>query len=415
MPIDRMPGETRALSVRQREYTFYRFRLQVMEGPDRGLECTSEAAELVIGAAQGTELTLTDPSASRHHCSITATPAGFLLRDLGSTNRTTLAGYRIESAYLKTGAVIGVGETTIRFDSLADEVHEPLSEDERYGRVLGRSAAMRRIFAIVPRIAASDSTILIQGETGTGKGLLAETIHQQSGRAAGPFVVLDCSAIAPSLIEAELFGHTKGAFTGANAARSGVFEAARGGTVFLDEIGELSLEMQPKLLRALEERVVRRVGSVDSVRLDVRVIAATNRDLRQEVNRGAFRADLFYRLNVVRIHIPPLRERRDDIVLLVAHFYEHFVTSGDPAPPAELVEALVRQDWPGNVRELRSAIERALLMGDAISSREHAGHKPLPSPFQAPAGTPDPAQQEAFDFSLSFRAAKQQAMASWSG
>ena len=212
--------------------------------------------------------------------------------------------------------------------------------------------------------------MLIEGETGTGKSLLAEAVHQQSRRAAGPFVVVDCGAIPATLIESELFGHEKGAFTGATQARVGHFEAAGGGTIFLDEIGELPLELQPKLLRVLEERVVRRVGGRDPLRVDVRVIAATNRDLRQEVNRGTFRPDLWYRLGTVKLAIPPLRERPEDIPRLVERFWGGLTGQPGAAPPRELLERFMRHPWPGNVRELRSAVERALLFGDADGTPE---------------------------------------------
>jgi len=340
---------------------------------------------------------------------ISVTDRGFLLRDLESRNGTTLAGYRVESAYLGPGAPIGVGESTLRFEPLPDEIVEPLADEERYGRILGQSTAMRRLFAALPRIAASDSTVLIEGETGTGKGLLAEVLHQQSPRAKGPFVVIDCSAIPPTLIEAELFGYMKGAFTNAIQARAGAFEAAAGGTVFLDELGELPLDMQPKLLRALEERVVRRIGSLDPVKLDVRMIAATNRDLRQEVNRGTFRSDLYYRLNIVRIRLPSLRERREDIPPLVAHFYEQFASASDARPPAELVSAFVKQDWPGNVRELRAAVERAILMQDQALWFEATLGAP---PGEVPKVEPSVDHED--DLALgSFRAAKERAVGRW--
>ncbi|UQA61169.1 sigma 54-interacting transcriptional regulator [Polyangium aurulentum] len=418
------PGETVALVVRPRECAIGRFRIQVVSGPDRGLEKISDGQELAIGTANANHLILTDRAVSRHHCLINATDQGFLLRDLGSKNGTTLGGFRIQGAFLAPGALLGVGESTLRFEQLADEIVEPLADEERYGRVLGQSTAMRRVFAALPRIAASDSTVLIEGETGTGKGLLAEVIHQKSPRARGPFIVVDCSSIPPNLIEAELFGHAKGAFTGADRARPGAFEAAAGGTIFLDELGELPLDMQPKLLRALEERVVRRVGSLDPVKLDVRVIAATNRDLRQEVNRGAFRSDLFYRLNIVRIRLPSLRERREDIPMLIAHFHEQFARGGDPRPPAELVTAFARQDWPGNVRELRAAVERAILMQDpALWFGANLGASPVasPPPPETPPETPPatpPATTYGFsyedDLTLgSFRAAKERAVARW--
>lgn len=341
-----------------------RFRVQVISGPDTGSGKVSESDEFSIGLAPGNQLVLTDRTVSRHHCSIRATNEGFLLQDLGSRNGTTLGGYRISSAYLTANCQIGIGQTTLEFLALPEPIVEPLAERGRHGRLLGESAAIRHIFALLPRIVASDSTILLEGETGTGKGLLAELIHERSPRANGPLVVIDCGSIPQSLIEAELFGYLKGAFTGAQSARPGAFEGAAGGTVFLDEVGELPLDMQPKLLRALEERVVRRIGSLEPVRLDVRIIAATNRDLRYEVNRGTFRADLFFRLNTLRIRLPSLRERREDIPLLVHHFYQQFSRDGDPPLSAEMLTHFMNQSWPGNVRELRSAVERAVLMGD---------------------------------------------------
>lgn len=405
------------MTIRPREVAFSRFQVQALEGPDQGASALSEGTELAVGTAPGNQLVLADRTVSRHHCLIQITPEGFLLKDLGSTNGTTLGGYRIREAFLRSGATVGVGGTSLRFEVLADEVREPISEEsvDPQGRVLGASAAMRRIFAALPRVAAADATVLLEGETGTGKGAITELIHQMSPRAGGPFVVIDCAAIPPTLIEAELFGHAKGAFTGAQAARAGAFEAAQGGTVMLDEIGELRLDLQPKLLRALEERQIRRIGSVEPVKLDVRVIAATNRDLRQEVNKGGFRSDLYYRLNVVRIRIPPLRERREDIPLLCAHFYRQFSREADPSPPAELVEALMRQDWPGNVRELRGAVERAVLMGDPELWRETVlgAEAPASDDASAAAAASATAAGEPGDLDLSFRSAKERATARW--
>jgi DNA-binding NtrC family response regulator len=236
---------------------------------------------------------------------------------------------------------------------------------------------MRKLTAVLERIARTDSTVLLEGETGTGKTLIAHTLHRASERADRPFIVVDGSAIAPSLIESELFGHERGAFTGAHATRAGAFEGASGGTLFLDEIGELPLDLQPKLLRALEERVVKRIGSSEPIRLDVRLIAATNRDLDVEVARGSFRADLFYRLNVVRVRVPSLRERREDIPLLASSFFRQLGGRDVPAP--ELLARLMRRPWPGNVRELRSAVERIVLLGsdelgeaDAVAGGESA-------------------------------------------
>jgi DNA-binding NtrC family response regulator len=382
-----------------RELRFPRYRLTVIEGPDRDSAIDGGEAELSIGSAPANALILTDSAVSRHHIAITPTRRGHLVRDLGSTNGTAINGVVVERAYLAPGAVIAIGQSRLRFDALRGEERAALSSDARWGRALGTSEAMRRIFAVLPRLADSDATILLEGETGTGKGLLAEAIHDASPRADGPFIVLDCGAIPPTLIESELFGHEKGAFTGASAARIGGFEAARGGTVFLDEIGELPLDMQPKLLRAIEDRVVKRVGGNEAVRLDIRIVAATNRDLRTEINHGRFRSDLYYRLNTFRLRIPPLRERRDDVALLVAHFYNQ-LSPGEP-PPAALISELVRHDWPGNVRELRAAVERAVLLGDPAVWRSLSGEA---------SGT---AEDDRFVDGTSFRAAKERAVAAW--
>jgi DNA-binding NtrC family response regulator len=275
---------------------------------------------------------------------------------------------------------------------------------------------MRRLFALVPRIAASEASVLIGGETGTGKTVLARAIHDASPRAAGPFVVVDCGSIPPTLIESVLFGHDRGAFTGAHAARAGAFESAAGGTVFLDEIGELPLDLQPKLLRVLEARQVQRIGEVEPVDVDVRFIAATHRDLHDLVARGAYRSDLFYRLGVVTLTVPPLRERRGDIPGLVSQFYREL--AGGAEPPAELLCAFARMDWPGNVRELRNAVERAVVLGDAAPEDP----EPDPRPPRAGAGPgPGPGDlcdavridTDAFDPELAFRAAKAEAIARW--
>jgi two-component system, NtrC family, response regulator GlrR len=391
-----------------RELRFARYRLTVIEGPDRERAVDGGAAELAIGTAPGNAVVLTDSSVSRHHIAITPSPRGLLVRDLGSTNGTALNGVVIERAYLAPGAVLSIGHSRLRFDPIGGEDRAALSAEGQWGRALGVSEAMRRMFAVLPRLAESDATILLEGETGTGKGLLAEAIHDASPRAKGPFVVVDCGSIPPTLIESELFGHERGAFTGATAARIGGFEAARGGTVFLDEIGELPLDMQPKLLRAIEDRMVKRIGGNEHVRLDIRIVAATNRDLRAEINQGRFRSDLYYRLNTFRLRIPPLRERRDDIALLVAHFYRQLSPGGEP-PPADLLAELARHDWPGNVRELRAAVERAVLLGDPAVWRALSGDGEASDAVDAPAPTAD----EQLADGASFRAAKERAVAAW--
>jgi transcriptional regulator with GAF, ATPase, and Fis domain len=386
-----------------KELRFHRFVLRVVDGLDKGREyASSSAAEISVGTAESNALVLTDPTVSRYHFVLQVSPQGVILRDLDSTNGTQLGGFRVGTAYLTTGATIALGMTRLRYDELPEQLDEPLSADDYFGRILGKSVAMRRIFSVLPRIAAADTTVLLEGETGTGKSVLAEAIHGASARAAKPFVVVDCGSIPPALIESELFGHERGAFTGATRARAGAFESAAGGTVFLDELGELPLELQPKLLRALEERAVKRVGGSDLVRLDMRVIAASNRNLRQAVNRGTFRADLYFRLNIVRIEVPPLRERRDDIALLVASFYEQLAQPPGSQPPPGLVEHLASQDWPGNVRELRNAVERAVLMQDAVLWQELTSES---------TSTTDTAYR--FDDALSFRAAKERATALW--
>jgi len=390
------PFATAPLGAGRREVTFQRFEVKAEEGPDRGRSAASTGAELSIGTSDGNDLQLTEDTVSRHHCSITVDRGRFLLRDLGSMNGTRLGGFRVETAYLKDGASFRLGRAKLRFRFVDGENREPLGDG--FGRLVGQSEAMRRIFAVLDRVAPASSTILLEGETGTGKGLLAEAVHEASPRSAGPFVVVDCASIPAPLVESELFGHVHGAFTGAAAERTGAFESARGGTIFLDEIGELPLELQPKLLRALEERTIKRVGSDSPIALDVRVIAATHRDLRAEVNRGAFRADLFYRLNIVRLRVPALRERPEDIAALVAHFHAQFQPD-DPVPPPALIARLERQAWPGNVRELRAAVERSLLLGDlALTDGEPGGAVHLDGRF---------------DPEVRFRVAKEQAVGRW--
>jgi two-component system, NtrC family, response regulator GlrR len=369
------------------------FVVKVLKGTedDQGREVGSCTEPLAIGTSPGNRLVLSDGLVSRHHCELTATPLGLYVRDLGSTNGTFIDGVRIDAGYLRPGARLVIGATTLSVEVAAEPMVETIPAAERFGRLLGTSPQMRRVFAVLERVAPSETTVLLEGETGTGKTLMAQMLHERSERAGEPFVVVDCSAIPPTLIESELFGHEKGAYTGAHAARAGAFEAARGGTVFLDEIGELPLDMQPKLLRALEERVIKRVGSTEPTRLDVRLVAATNRDLRTEVNRGAFRADLYYRLNTVRVKVPALRERPEDIPLLVATFYRQFAGEG-AAPPAALLGEMMRRPWPGNVRELRSAVERVVLLGDNLDSDEATA-------LEAPC-----------DFTISFRDAKEEAV-----
>ncbi|MEM6789769.1 MAG: sigma 54-interacting transcriptional regulator [Myxococcota bacterium] len=357
--------ETDVLAVAPRPLVD-RIVVDVVAGRDRGRRARADGAdEVSVGTAPGSGLALTDPTVSGHHCSLQRGPRGVRLRDLGSTNGTFLSGHRVVEADLEPGTRFVVGETTLELAVEAGP--DDVSDEEHFEGLRGTSLAMRRIFATLPRIAASDVSVLLEGETGTGKTLLASGLHDASTRAGAPFVVLDCGAVASTLIESALFGHERGAFTGAHEARDGIFVAADGGTVFLDEIGELPLDLQPKLLRVLEEGCVTPLGATEERRVDCRIIAATHRDIRARVNDGSFRADLFYRLAVMRITVPPLRERPDDIELLARHFFAQ-LSPEQPEPPPAWIARWRAQRWTGNVRELRSAVERAILLGDSWGS-----------------------------------------------
>src|SRR6478752_530385 len=362
---ERPPDAATRTLAGPRTLAFPKVRLKVLKGPDKGMTVTLVEDEILIGGADSAQLRLTDPTVSRNHCVIRMTAKGPLLRDLASTNGSRIDGVEVREAYVPRGATLELGHTQVRFDPLDESVELPLADSERFGRLWGRSTPMRRLFALAGRVAASDVTVLIEGETGTGKDALAEAIHQASPRTAGPLIVVDCGAIPPNLFESELFGHERGAFTGADRARAGAFEEADGGTLFLDEIGELPLPLQPKLLRVLEARELRRIGAAQPRKIDVRVIAATNRDLREEVNRGTFRQDLYFRLEVMRLRVPPLRERPDDIPVLVEHF-RSLAKPGAAAPPfsEETMRSFVAHPWPGNVRELRNAVERLTVLDD---------------------------------------------------
>jgi transcriptional regulator with GAF, ATPase, and Fis domain len=338
-----------------------RFEVVVVDGPDRGARAVSSDDELTIGTAAGCHLQVTDPAVSRHHCAIRVTARGLELRDHGSTNGTFVGEHEFVRGYIRSGARLRLGTTTVVVSILADEIAQPLASGSTFGDLVGGSSAMRRLYPMLERCAQSDATVLIEGETGTGKELVAEAIHLASARRGKPFVVVDCGALPRQLTESELFGHVRGAFTGAEADRIGAFEQAQGGTIFLDEIGELALDLQPLLLRALENHTIRRVGTNDQRDIDVRVVAASHRDLRALVNEKRFRADLYYRLNVLRVVVPPLRDRDGDIRLLATHFWQMF--RPDKPAPEDLLLELEAQTWPGNVRELRNMVERAALIG----------------------------------------------------
>ena len=331
------------------------------EGSDAGSELRTEHEPISIGKGRLSDLRLTDAMVSRRHAEIRLTRNGYLLVDLGSKNGTYVDGTRVEQAYLKPGAVFRVGETSIDFQPRDRRLQVSALTDNRFGQMVGQSFVMRTLFGVIAKVARLSATVMIRGETGTGKELVARAIHDHSPRREGPFVVVDCGAISPNLIESHLFGHEKGAFTGAVQAHVGAFEAANGGTVFLDELGELALPLQPKLLRLLQERVVQRVGGRRAKKLDVRVIAATHRDLEQAIADGEFRADLYYRLCVVPLEVPSLRERREDIPLLVEHLLER-LGGGARSIAAPALAKLEAHDWPGNVRELANVLESAAVL-----------------------------------------------------
>jgi len=336
----------------------------VTKGPDAGRTVKIEQPTFLIGKGDAADLQLTDPSVSREHLRLALMPNGIQLRDT-SKNGTKIGGLRVVEAILSADAVLSLGQTTLNIAIDAEPLTLPLSTSVTFGEAIGSSPVMRHLFAVLEQGAASEITILLEGESGVGKDVLARAVHQASPRKDGPFVVVDCGAIPPNLIESELFGHEKGSFTGAEGTRRGVFEEANGGTLFLDEIGELPLELQPKLLRALEAREYRPVGARATKKLDARIIAATNRKLAECVKRGEFREDLYYRLAVVRAHVPPLRDRQDDIVPIALAMLRRL--RGDEALdlPPDFAAVLREYSWPGNVRELRNVVERFALMGIA--------------------------------------------------
>ncbi len=340
------------------------FQLAVLEGEGRGREWRSTGQRCCIGTHASNDLLLADAKVSRFHCEVRLERGRAAVHDVGSTNGTALDGVPVVHAYLRAGSQLRLGETLLRFEIGSEVNRLPLSEHTWFGSLLGRSVAMREVFARLEKAAASTATVLLEGETGTGKTQAAEALHREGPRRDKRFVVVDCSAIPATLLESELFGHERGAFTGAEARRAGAFEQADGGTLFLDEIGELPLVLQPKLLRFLESREVQRVGGASPLSLDVRVVAGTNRGLRAEVNAGRFRPDLFFRLAVIEVHLPPLRNRPEDVPMLVEALLERLgAPPGSELRDPELAARLSRAAWPGNVRELRNWLERSMVYG----------------------------------------------------
>lgn len=353
--------------------------LVVVDGPDKGKKYALVKSLTNVGKKEDNDFRVSDKTVSRNHMEIEHTRDCFLLRDKDSTNGTYINGTRVKEAYLEPGDHIKLGNTVLEFHAFDEKVKIEPSKNNFFGELVGSSNKMRQIFGILEKISPTYATVVIEGETGTGKDLVAKAIHNFSPRKNRPFIVFDCGAVAPNLIESELFGHEKGAFTGAIRSRRGAFEEANGGTIFIDEIGDLGLDLQPKLLRALEQREVRRVGSNLPTPIDVRVICATNRNLKKEVSEGRFREDLYYRLSVVKISIPPLREKPEDIPLILEKFLREGKFNKKPDGSLRIarieddsLKVLERYQWPGNVRELQNVIERAASVAEVNSiSKQH--------------------------------------------
>jgi DNA-binding NtrC family response regulator len=391
------------VSYLDRGPTLHLRRCMLQSVDDPSVEWTFEKEEIRIGSMDDNDVVLGDDTVSRYHCRIVQDDTGYVLIDNSSTNGTFINKVRIREGFLKPGCIINAGQSQLTFNAKEEEVQIVPSRATRCGALIGGNAKMREIYSIIEKIAPTATTVVIDGETGTGKEVVAQSIHMLSPRSKGELVVFDCGAVPPNLIESELFGHEKGSFTGAMMTRTGLFEQADGGTLFLDELGELPLDLQPKLLRVLEQREVRRVGGAKSNKVDVRIIAATNRDLETEVRAGRFRQDLFYRLSVVRLHLPSLRDRTDDVPVLVQHFLENGVynrgPSGQPrvrAVSREAMTALQNYPWPGNVRELVNVVERAVSFCTSgsieLSDLPDYVRSARPAPQRDPSARPLPRQ-----------------------
>lgn len=336
-------------------------RFVVLAGPDKGDGYILSGAAIVVGSGRDCDISLSDKTVSRQHLAVEPKSNGVHVRDLGSKNGSFVHGARFKELLLGYGAEVTLGKTTLKFVPQEEVVDPAPAVKDRFGHMLGRDPRVRALFTVLEEVAPHDATVLLHGETGTGKEMLAEELHAHSHRNRAPFVVFDCAAVPRDLIASALFGHVRGAFTGAVAERRGAFLEAEGGTLFLDEIGELSQELQPTLLRVLDRKMIQPVGGSSYRKVDVRIVAATNRDLREEVRAGRFREDLYYRLAVVKLTVPPLRERPDDIRLLANHFAQTFCRSTLTRFSEGDLRKLEQHPWPGNVRELRNVVERACL------------------------------------------------------
>ena len=336
-----------------------RCQVVVIEGPDMGRAANIGAEEMIVGTDNRCQLVLHDDRVSRRHLTLQATDGGFAVRDLDSRNRTLYAGSVIGKATLPVGATLKLGRSYLRIQSRPAAVEVPPSQSRRLGELVAESLAMREVFAVLELAARSDITVMLEGETGTGKELAARAVHETGDRRRGPFVAVDCGALPDSLLESELFGHVRGAFTGAERDRKGAFARAHRGTIFLDELDSVPLAVQARLLRVVEERQVRPVGADAEQAVDVRILAASRARLAARVAEGSFRPDLFYRLSVLHVTLPPLRDRREDIAVIVAELLRRRGHEGWRAEGDNL-HRLHAHHWPGNVRELRNVVDRAV-------------------------------------------------------
>jgi DNA-binding NtrC family response regulator len=388
------------------------FRLSVVDGADRGgsvLVSATRPSPLLIGQSASCELRLADRHVSRRHAAVDVSGSRLHLVDLGSTNGTLVNGVSVMDAYLQGGEVVRVGETALEVVLVDASTIVRLPTEASYGRLIGGSDAMRRLYPLCAKLAAANVPVVIEGETGTGKELLAESLHEKGPRASAPFVVFDCTAVPATLVESELFGHERGAFTGAVATRKGVFEQAHSGTLLIDEIGDLELALQPKLLRALERSEVRRVGGAELIKVDVRVLSATRRDLDHEVQTGRFRDDLFHRLAVARIELPPLRQRRGDVARLAEMFAQQLGGDGKRIPE-HVLRRWEDYAWPGNVRELRNAVTRYLALGETdLGNADDFARAPEAATEKSPLG--EGALEHVLSMRLPYSTARQRVLA----
>jgi DNA-binding NtrC family response regulator len=350
------------LHIERVQHPVRRLRVILVEGPDRDHHVEHFGERLAVGTSSDNELVLTDPTVSRYHLELRCQD-GILVKDLGSRNGTFVGDVRVHEAVVPVGTRLKLGKTVLALSDVGVEAPAPPATAPEIPGLVAASSAMQEIGRAIERLGQSTVSVLVQGETGTGKELVARAIHDASPRAKGPFIVVDAGALPATLIASQLFGHERGAFTGAEKRQEGAFELAHGGSIFLDEIGELPLAVQPALLGVLERRSFRRLGGKEDIQVDVRVISATHRDLRSEANEGTFRADLYFRLAVARIEIPPLRERPEDVAALVQHFARDITGAPSSLFSEATLSAMRAHRWSGNVRELRNVVESALAMG----------------------------------------------------